>query len=238
MAARALAVALLLFTQFAHAQVAIGVYNYHLQEWVVEHNHQNKQPIASITKLFTANTILRQGQPLDERLRVQQTSRYLKRGETYTRLELIKLMLIASDNVAADTLAHNYPQGYQQFLQDTNRWIQGFGLLNTHIADASGLDPNNQSTVEDLAKVLPNFAQHTVMQHSADPKLQLNKRTIHNTNPHTQTHQLNISKTGTTQAAGKCLVMLHHNQAIIILGHKTNQQRQQQANTLLPLIKN
>jgi|688.fasta_scaffold345157_2 D-alanyl-D-alanine endopeptidase (penicillin-binding protein 7) len=238
MATRALAVILLLFTQLASAQVAVGVYNYQNHEWVVEHNSQNKQSIASITKLFTANTVLRQGQPLDERLKVKQTSRHLKRGDRYTRLELIKLMLIASDNVAADTLAHNYPGGYQEFLLDTNRWIQGFGLLNTTITDASGLLPTNQSTVEDLIKVLPNLHNQPLIQHSADPKLLIRGRTVNNTNPHTQTHRLQLSKTGTTNAAGKCLVMMYHDQAIVILGHKTSYERKQEATTLLPLVKN
>jgi D-alanyl-D-alanine endopeptidase (penicillin-binding protein 7) len=218
----------------AQAEVAIGVFDYQTHTYIVEHNHQNKQPIASITKLFTAATILRQGQPLDELLKIKQTSRYLKRGEQYTRRELLKLMLIASDNVAADTLAHNYPNGYKQFLQDTNQWIQGFGLLNTTITDASGLLSTNQSTVEDLIKVLPNLQTHPLIQHSADPKLQLKNKTITNTNPHTKTHNLTISKTGTTQAAGKCVVMLHREQAIILLGHKDSQQRYKAAKEHLP----
>jgi D-alanyl-D-alanine endopeptidase (penicillin-binding protein 7) len=218
----------------AQAEVAIGVFDYQTHTYIVEHNHQNRQPIASITKLFTAATILRQGQPLDELLKIKQTSRYLKRGELYTRRELLKLMLIASDNVAADTLAHNYPNGYKQFLADTNQWIQGFGLLNTTITDASGLLSTNQSTVEDLIKVLPNLQTHPLMQHSADPKLQLKRQTIYNTNPHTKTHNLTISKTGTTQAAGKCVVMLHREQAIILLGHKDSQQRYKAAREHLP----
>jgi D-alanyl-D-alanine endopeptidase (penicillin-binding protein 7) len=218
----------------AKAEVAIGVFDYQTHTYIVEHNHQNKQPIASITKLFTAATILRQGQPLDEPLKIKQTSRYLKRGESYTRRELLKLMLIASDNVAADTLAHNYPGGYKQFLLDTNQWIQGFGLLNTTITDASGLLATNQSTVEDLIKVLPNLQTHPLMQHSADPKLQLKNKTITNTNPHTKTHNLTISKTGTTQAAGKCVIMLHQQQAIILLGHQNSTQRYNKAKELLP----
>ena len=218
----------------AQAEVAIGVFDYQTHTYIVEHNHQNRQPIASITKLFTAATILRQGQPLDEPLKIKQTSRYLKRGELYTRRELLKLMLIASDNVAADTLAHNYPGGYKQFLTDTNQWIQGFGLLNTTITDASGLLSTNQSTVEDLIKVLPNLQTHPLIQHSADPKLQLKNKTITNTNPHTKTHNLLISKTGTTQAAGKCVVMLHQQQAIILLGHKNSTHRYKAAKELLP----
>jgi D-alanyl-D-alanine endopeptidase (penicillin-binding protein 7) len=218
----------------AKAEVAIGVFDYQTHTYIVEHNHQNKQPIASITKLFTAATILRQGQPLDEPLKIKQTSRYLKRGELYTRRELLKLMLIASDNVAADTLAHNYPGGYKQFLTDTNQWIQGFGLLNTTITDASGLLATNQSTVEDLIKVLPSLQTHPIILNSADPKLQLKNKTITNTNPHTKTHNLTISKTGTTQAAGKCVVMLHREQAIILLGHKNSTQRYQAAKELLP----
>lgn len=218
----------------AHAEVAIGVFDYQTNTYIVEHNHQNKQPIASITKLFTAATILRQGQPLDELLKIKQTSRYLKRGEQYTRRELLKLMLIASDNVAADTLAHNYPGGYKQFLLDTNQWIQGFGLLNTTITDASGLQSTNQSTVEDLVKVLPNLQTHPIILHSSDPKLQLKRQTIQNTNPHTKTHQLTISKTGTTLAAGKCVVMLHREQAIILLGHQNSTQRYNKAKELLP----
>ena len=216
------------------AEVAIGVYDYTQQQYIVEHNTQHQQPIASITKLFTASTILRQGQPLEERLKITKTSRHLKRGEYYTRLELLKLMLVASDNVAADTLANNYPNGYQQFLQDTNQWIRGFGLLNTTITDASGLNPTNLSTVDDLTKFLPTLQNHPVIQHSSDPKLHMHNKTILNTNPHTQTHQLQISKTGTTQAAGKCLVMLSNNQAIIMLGYKTQLQRYQTAKSLLP----
>ena len=225
--------AILILATSAKAEVAIGVYDYDQQQYIVEHNTDRKQPIASITKLFTASTILRQGQPLDERLKIQKTSKHIKRGETYTRLELLKLMLIASDNVAADTLAQNYPGGYQQFLQDTNQWIQGFGLLNTTITDASGLLATNQSTVDDITKFLPSLQAHPIIKHSSDPKLQLNKRTITNTNPHTQTHNLLISKTGTTKAAGKCLAMLHQNQAIVTLGHQNSKQRYKSAQQLL-----
>jgi D-alanyl-D-alanine endopeptidase (penicillin-binding protein 7) len=66
----------------------------------------------------------------------------------------MKAMLISSDNLAAETLAHTYPGGFGAFITDTNQWVQGTGLTNTKIVDASGLLAGNVSTIDNLVALL------------------------------------------------------------------------------------
>jgi D-alanyl-D-alanine endopeptidase (penicillin-binding protein 7) len=238
---------------FCYAGGSYALYNYDREEWQVSHNSQEVRSIASITKLFTALTILRSGVDLNEKVKVTgRSSGRFPRGMMATRMDLMKAMLISSDNLAAETLANTYPGGFDTYLEDANRWITGWGLINTRVVDASGLLPGNVSNVHDLVKFLAKIQNNEVIraitgERNTTVKVPKGKKTLtinlKNTNS-TMFHFDNIliSKTGTTDAAGKCVVMLVEKAgspyAVIILGQKNSQARAELADNLIAVRPN
>lgn len=231
-----------------YASGAYALYNYEREEWQVSHNSQEVRSIASITKLFTAMTILRSGVDLNERVKVTgKSGGRFPRGTMVSRNDLMKAMLISSDNLAAETLANTYPGGFDVYIEDANRWITGWGLINTRVVDASGLLAGNVSSVNDLVKFLAKIQDNTVIrtitgERNATVKVPKGKKTLtinlKNTNS-TMFHFDNIliSKTGTTNAAGKCVIMLVEKAgspyAVVILGQKNAQSRSALATDLI-----
>lgn len=233
------------------SQGAWGLYDYDLATYQMVHNGTEVRSIASITKLFTANTILRAGLDLDEKVKVQgKSGGRFPRGEKVSRIDLLKAMLISSDNLAAETLANTYPGGFNRFLEDTNEWVQGWGLVNTTIVDASGLLPGNQSNVENLTLFLLRIKDQPVIRKIAsEDQATLNlpkgrkvvKIHLKNTNPvMLQFDNILISKTGTTNAAGKCVVMLVEKNktlhAVIVLGQKNGEERNKLAKAFISML--
>lgn len=196
--------------------------------------------IASVTKLFTAMAVIDSGVDLNERVKVRgKTTGRFPVGTKVARIDLIKAMLIASDNRAADSLAHAHPGGYAEFIRYTNEHISDIGLTNTSIADASGLSADNISTAEDLINFVWWLRRYTLItQISSMPSEQIEfdnnrnkpvKLQVRNTNPDILKYDVIISKTGFTSRAGRCLVMLiRHNDkmyAVVVLGEKNSQAR-------------
>ena len=230
------------------SQGAWGLYDYELVEYQMVYNRGDVRSIASITKLFTATTILRQGLDLDERVKVTGKSKgRFSRGSMVPRIDLMKAMLISSDNLAAETLANTYPGGFEVFLTDTNTWVRGTGLMDTRIVDASGLLAANVSTVDNLAMLLARLKDYSVIrdisnERTATLNLPQGKKTIkinlRNTNPTLfQFENIIISKTGFTNAAGRCVAMLVRKEdkfyAVIVLGQPNVKERSLLAQELI-----
>jgi len=212
-----------------------ALYNFTDSVMEVSQNDTSTVPIASITKLFTAMAVIDSGENLFEQVKVQGSATgRLPKGSMVTRIELLKAMLIASDNRASDSLAHAHPGGYEEFIKYVNDRISDIGLRSTTISDASGLSANNISTAEDLVNFVwwlrkyPLIVQISSMSndhiefdnHRNKPvKLQ-----VRNTNPDISKYNVLISKTGFTSRAGRCLLMLvNHNDTIfgvVVLGEK------------------
>ena len=233
------------------SQGAWGLYDYERAEYQMVYNRGEIRSIASITKLFTANTILRAGLDLDERVKVQgRAGGRFPKGTMVRRMDLMKAMLISSDNLAAETLANTYPGGFDQFIADTNQWVRGWGLVDTTIVDASGLLAGNQSNVDNLTVFLHKIKDVDVIRKiSSEEQDTLNlpkgKKTIKihlkNTNPVLfQFDNILISKTGTTNAAGKCVVMLVEKNkslhAVVVLGQKNGVERNKIAQALIAIL--
>lgn len=192
-------------------------------------------PIASITKLFTAMAVIDSRVDLNESIKVQgnSTGRFPK-GSNVPRIDLMKAMLIASDNRAADSLAHAHPGGYPAFIKYVNDHIGDIGLENTQIADATGISAGNVSTAEDLVNFvwwLRRYTLITEISSMASEQIEFDnhrnkavKLHVRNTNPDILNYDVIISKTGFTSKAGRCLVMLvKHNDAlyaVAVLGEK------------------
>lgn len=227
-----------------------GLYNYDRDQYQKSYNTYEIRSVASITKLFTATTILRSGLDLEERVKVTGKSRgRFSKGMMVKRIDLMKAMLISSDNLAAETLANTYPGGFDQFITDTNQWVRGWGLVHTTIVDASGLLAGNQSNVSELTTLIYKIRQYPeILSISAEANAVLNipkgrkEIAIHlkNTNPEIFSFDnIILSKTGTTNAAGKCVVMLvtkeRQTYAVVILGQRNSKERSQIAQFLLKL---
>jgi len=230
------------------SQGAWGLYDYDLIEYQMVYNRSEVRSIASITKLFTATTILRQGLDLDEKVKVTgKSGGRFSRGAMVPRIDLMKAMLISSDNLAAETLAHSYPGGFNAFITDTNQWVQGTGLSSTKIVDASGLLAGNVSTIDNIVALLFRIKDHDVIQEISNErtttlKLPKGKKTVkinlRNTNPTLfQFDNILISKTGFTNPAGRCVAMLVRKEdrlyAVIVLGQPNVKERSQLANELI-----
>ncbi len=233
------------------SQGAWGLYDYDRVEYQQVYNRREVRSIASITKLFTATTIVRSGLDLDQAVKVQgRSGGRFARGSMVKRIDLMRAMLISSDNLAAETLALTYPGGMDAFLYDTNQWVRGWGLIDTTIVDASGLLAGNQSTVDELIFLMQRIKDIEVInkisrEEQAVLKVPKGKKTItihlKNTNP-IVFHYDNIllSKTGTTNAAGRCVVMLVERagsiHGVVILGQKNGQERTKISEMLINLI--
>lgn len=174
-------------------------------------NSSEPRSIASITKLMTAMVILDANQDLSENLGLA------------TRAELLKLMLVRSDNHAADTLCDNYPGGRSGCVNAMNHKAIKLGTTNTRYADPSGLNIMNISTAEELVKIVLEASKYpeittasntfrgtiqTTVKNKKKKKEHKALISYHNTNPLVATQDFIISKTGYIRASGGCIVMM------------------------------
>ena len=178
--------------------------------WLVANEHgkvlegQNigqQRSIASITKLMTAMVILDSGQDLDQQI------------NGMTRLDLIQLMLIKSDNNAAEILCNNYPYGRSGCVSSMNHKAMLLGLTDTHYADPRGLNIMNVSTANDLIKLVMEASKYPVIvkaSNTPQATIKNKKRTVvfNNTNPLVSSKNFIVSKTGYIRASGGCIVMM------------------------------
>ena len=182
------------------------------------------RPIASITKLMTAMVVLDAGLDLEETITISKEDRDLIRltgsrleyGATLSRREMILLALMSSENRAATALGRTYPGGMDNFVKHMNRKARGLGMLNSHFADPAGLRAENVSTAADLAKMLAAAESYPLITESSTttrmevrPYARRGPLVYGNTNRLLKNKSWNIelSKTGYINEAGRCLVM-------------------------------
>ena len=187
-------------------------------------NVERQRPIASLTKLMTALVIIEAGLPLDEEIKITREDRDRLRGTrsrlpfgaSFTRYDLLRAALGASDNRAAAALGRTYPGGEEAMFRAMNEKAQKLGMTQTRFMDASGLHNGNVSTASDLVRLVNATHKHTLFQTmTTTPTFRVtnlvNRRPIafRNTNRlvHRDSWDIGLSKTGYTAAAGNCLIM-------------------------------
>jgi D-alanyl-D-alanine endopeptidase (penicillin-binding protein 7) len=186
-------------------------------------NTQAVKSIASISKLMTAIVILDANQDLDEVI-----SQISRRG-------LLQLMLIKSDNKAADTLCLHYPGGREECIRAMNQKAIRLGLANTRFIEPTGLSVFNVSTAEELVKLVQtasNYPDIVQASRTSEVKIKLKKKwfIFHNTNPIIgKRHDFIVSKTGYIKASGGCIVMMLDTdigrRIVVVLGSKNTKTR-------------
>ena len=189
-------------------------------------NASDTKPIASITKLMTAMVSLDANPSMDEVLQIteadvdhlKQTSSRLPIGTRLTRYEMLRLALMSSENRASSALARNYPGGKTAFITAMNSKATKLGMAHSQFEDSTGLTPHNIATAEDLVKMVQAASQYSLIhEFTTTPGREVALR------PHSTPLQyknsnvlirepsdwdIKVSKTGYTQEAGRCLVMM------------------------------
>ncbi len=181
-------------------------------------------PIASITKLMTAMVILDAELPLEERItitrddrdRIRNSGSRLGFGATLTRKELLRLMLMASENRAASALARTWPGGKQAFVKTMNLKAFSLGMHDSRFAGPSGLHAGNVASARDLVKLVRAALQYPLVHEattthsiSVFPYKRRGPLHYHNTNRllRNANWEIQLSKTGYINEAGRCLTM-------------------------------
>ena len=201
---------------------AFIVKNQRTDELLLTRRADTAQPIASITKLMTAMTILDGQLDMDEKIviedadkdRLRNSASRLPVGTNLTRREALQLALMSSDNRAAHALGRTWPSGITAFIEAMNRKAQALGLENTRFADPSGLSEANVSSALDLQRMVDAAYDYPVIRDLTTRRellIQHKKRPImfRNTNALVKysNWEIGLSKTGYIADAGYCLVM-------------------------------
>jgi D-alanyl-D-alanine carboxypeptidase len=152
---------------FAKAVLAVDLNS---QSVLYQVNPDKKLPIASLTKLMTAMVILDhvnkdQVVTIDKSVVTTPCACMgLLEGEKITVENLLKGMLIPSDNDAAIALSYFVGGSEENFVGMMNDKTTQLKLNNTHFSNPAGLESfNNYSTAGDLSKITQEFMKYALL---------------------------------------------------------------------------
>jgi serine-type D-Ala-D-Ala carboxypeptidase (penicillin-binding protein 5/6) len=188
------------------------------------------------------------------------SSSEVQEGEQLPVRELLYGLLLPSGNDAAVAFAEHFggrmkpltdasaaSDPLPRFIAEMNRTAAELGLRDTHFVNPNGLPaPEHQSSARDLAKLthhalaLPSFARYvSTVKHGATVRgPEGRKRNVvwTNTNRLLDTEGYDGVKTGTTRAAGECLVASGRRNGdhviVVILGASSTEARYADARNL------
>jgi len=190
-------------------------------------NIDEPRSIASLTKLLTAyemveNAKLEKTTAYDKKFASEGKTLALKIGEKVKNSDTLNAMLVNSANNLARMSVAASGSSEKEFIKLINARLKNWGADNTKITDVTGLDEKNKSTARDLLKIFTkalgnknikdalgktNFVfyginkQNKKVKHSVASTNQLINKSGRN-------YRIIASKTGYTDEAGSCLIML------------------------------
>ena len=193
-------------------------------------NTEQELAIASTTKIMTALVALETGN-LSDKVTVKQnhlkegSSMYLRAGEVLTLEELLYGLLLPSGNDAANAIAVHMGGSIEGFVEMMNEEAARIGATGTHFANANGLtNEDHYMTAYDLYLMFHEALKYekfrdiigtktyTASYKGADGSDKTASWSVSNyymLGKREMPEGLSVfgGKTGTTQAAGYCLIM-------------------------------
>jgi D-alanyl-D-alanine carboxypeptidase (penicillin-binding protein 5/6) len=213
------------FQKIAPSLSASGIMVMDLQsgQTLYERNSTVSRPMASLTKLMTALIIV-EHHKMNELVTVPSDilnvegndNEHLPPNDTFTVGDLLSAMLIISSNDSAVTLARYHSGTVANFAKEMNERAKKLGLTHTSYDNPIGFDgPQQESTPQELAWLAmyvlryPEIAQRMS---TADTQIQsVNGRIMILKHTNELLHEdsfVTAGKTGTTDAAGQCLLSI------------------------------
>jgi serine-type D-Ala-D-Ala carboxypeptidase (penicillin-binding protein 5/6) len=185
-----------------------------------EKNADAPRAAASTQKLLTALIVAERGfldrsvtvEPVDTM--AEPVKLNIKPGETYSRIELLRALLVKSPNDVARCLARDTAGSVEAFAELMNQKARELGATHSHFVNPNGLPmPGQYSSARDLSIIAKAaYANGTIRSIVCLPNLVFryaNGRTrqLENTNKVLKRlSYCNGMKTGYTEAAGHCLI--------------------------------
>lgn len=227
--------------QTLKAQAAVVV-DTRTGEIVWAKNEREPRPIASLTKLMTALVFLDDPRPLTDTVTVTKADitgagrSHVRAGNRVAVADLLRCSLISSDNAATRTLARSTGLSDAEFARRMNERAKSMGLTQTRYVETTGLDPSNQSTAIDQARLLCAAVDNpTIAEITGIPtySFRCGRRveTLTNTNRLLRSRSDIVSgKTGFIRPAGYCLATQiaakdQPHLTTVVLGAQTNASR-------------
>jgi serine-type D-Ala-D-Ala endopeptidase (penicillin-binding protein 7) len=190
-------------------------------EVLLERAPDNRQPVASLTKLVTSLAMASAVPDLDRRICVDHqlypsrngARSHLSTGDCYTGWDLLGATLVASDNRAAFGLQVVSGLSYDDFVARMGEVASEIGMSQSDWADPAGLEDDNLSTARDMARAAVAVATHPTLAYAATAATwSLEEltggrfRTLFSTDHMAGRSDLEIlaAKTGYTGTAGYC----------------------------------
>ncbi|WGE42719.1 D-alanyl-D-alanine carboxypeptidase family protein [Actinobacillus equuli] len=216
----------LLFPTLSIAQSYV-VYDFTHDKILESRSANNVQPIASVTKLMTANVFLENNKNKNCSASISDEDfDYIKGTGTklpkYTPIacsELLKAMLVHSDNYAAHALSRSAGMSRAQFIQKMNQKAQQLGMRSTRFSDSSGLSSTNISSAMDLVKLAKYSLNNAKIQELSNTKaayIRAGKRNVFMQNTSALVREeifdAAINKTGYIRESGYNLVFINKHQ--------------------------
>ncbi|MFA6548279.1 MAG: serine hydrolase [Candidatus Magasanikbacteria bacterium] len=195
-------------------------------------NIDTQRPMASLTKLITALSVINEKYKPDSTLTysnkkygVEGGNLNIKDGEKIKAKDAFNTMLVGSANNTARMLAQATGKDEKSFIALMNKNLDTWGMDNTKVADVTGLDENNESTPRDLLKIFikafkdekikTSIGQTSYTFKEVLSKDKIKTHVVKNTNKLIEkagrNYQILASKTGYTEEAGSNLIMLFKN---------------------------
>ncbi|HMB26244.1 MAG TPA: serine hydrolase [Patescibacteria group bacterium] len=200
-----------------------------------------RQAVASITKLMTALVILEENPDWYDKVTMSKSDEtvgaqpHIYRGEQVRFIDLWKASLVCSDNNSIMAMIRHLNFDLDEFVKKMNLKAKELKMHKSHFADPTGLNKNNLSTVTDISKLLSaalrkNEIKESVMQskYVFDILNSFKTRKIYNTdilidsflNNKRYGYELIGGKTGFLPEAGYCLatkIAYDHRPIIIVV---------------------
>ncbi|PJE76992.1 hypothetical protein COV05_02275 [Candidatus Uhrbacteria bacterium CG10_big_fil_rev_8_21_14_0_10_48_16] len=123
-------------------------------------NENKVWPIASLTKLMTANVVLDHDVSMGAIADVRNADNvggarlYVEDGDTFSVEDLFFATLVASANNAANALSRTTDLSRTEFLLEMNQNAKDLNLIHTHYVDPTGIELGNVSTAREMARIV------------------------------------------------------------------------------------
>ena len=141
--------------------------------------------------------------------------------------EALLFALMKSENPAASALARTYPGGRSAFVSAMNAKAKSLGMTSTHYMESTGLHPGNVASARVLGILVNAASQYGLIRQfstTASYDFNLGYRVLKSNNTNALVRNggwnINISKTGFINEAGRCVVMhttLNNRPAVVVL---------------------